>query len=402
MTAPPSKNIAIVGTGPAALMAASVIAADGHKVFVFEKNKGPGRKLLIAGGSGLNISNLLPLAEFAAQYTGEGIDWQRLLLQFSPSDWLAFIAKFSLETFEGTSGRYFVREMKASGLLRAWLTDLERKGVEFHYGHELQDFIKGDQEHITLQFTGGQSVTVDAAVLALGGASWLAEDETLSWPRMFAAKGIAVTPFAAANCGYEVAWKKEFLAEAVNQPLKNAVLTSSAGAKKGDILITAYGLEGTPVYTCGRSEICHIDLKSDLSAAQIEQKLNAVRENFSPLRRAKKTLNLSPAALALLYHHAPEGALQTTAQLAQLLKNFPVTLLKPRPLSEAISSSGGIALAEVTADFELKKFPGIFAVGEMLDWSAPTGGFLIQACVSQGHAAARGLCCDSMTKNGNG
>ncbi len=402
-------------------MAASVVAAHGHHVTVFEKNKGPGRKLLIAGGSGLNISNSLPLAEFVAQYTGDGIDWQRLLLQFSPSAWLAFIHALSsrneqpsaarepgasvrtaLETFEGTSGRYFVREMKASGLLRAWLTDLEGKGVEFHYGHELKDFEKADQERITLYFTGGQAVTVDAAVLALGGASWLAENETLRWPQMFASKRIAVTPFAAANCGYEVAWKKEFIAEAANSPIKNAVFTSSAGSKKGDILITEYGLEGTPVYSCGRCEICYIDLKSDLSVAQIEQKLAAVRGNLSPLRRAKKALNLSPAALAMLYHHAPAGGLLTNLQLAELLKIFPVSLLRPRPLSEAISCSGGVALGCVTADFELKKFPGVFAVGEMLDWSAPTGGFLIQACVSQGHAAGSALCRDSVGFNRKG
>jgi uncharacterized flavoprotein (TIGR03862 family) len=392
VTAPPFKNIAIIGTGPAALMAASIIAADGRKVSVFEKNKGPGRKLLIAGGSGLNISNSLPLPEFVAQYTVDGIDWLHLLQQFSPSDWLAFIHHLKLETFEGTSGRYFVREMKASGLLRAWLADLESKGVAFHYGHELKEFTKADGERIVLQFADGQSVTVDAAVLALGGASWLAENETLGWPQTFAAKGIAVTPFTAANCGFEVDWKNEFLAEALNLPLKNAVFTSSAGSKKGDILITAYGLEGTPVYTYGRGETCYIDLKSDLNVAEIEQKLDAVRENLSPLRRAKKTLGLPPAALALLYHHAPEGGLQTNAQLAQLLKKFPVTLLRPRPLSEAISSAGGIALGEVTTDFELKKFPGVFTVGEMLDWSAPTGGFLIQACVSQGHAAGSAIC----------
>lgn len=370
-------------------MAASVIAAHGHKVSVFEKNKGAGRKLLIAGGSGLNISNSLPLKEFAAQYSGDAIDWQHLLQKFSPSDWLKFIHLFGLETFEGTSGRYFVREMKASGLLRAWLDDLESKDVEFRYGHELKDFTKADQERITLHFTGAQSVTVDAAVLALGGASWLGENEILAWPQIFTPKSISLTPFAAANCGYEVAWKKEFLAEAGDQPLKNAVFTSSAGSKKGDILITAYGLEGTPVYTFGRSETCYIDLKSDLTTEQLEQKLNSVRENLSPLRRAKKTLGLSPAALALLYHHSPEAGLQTNLQLAQLLKNFPVRLLRPRPLSEAISSAGGITLSEVTADFELKKFPGVFAVGEMLDWSAPTGGFLIQACVSQAFVAAK-------------
>lgn len=385
------KKIAIIGTGPAGLMAASVLASAGHQVTVFDKNTGPGRKLLIAGGSGLNITNALPLSEFAAQYSGDSIDWEKLLQNFSPRDWLAFIHNLQLETFEGTSGRYFVREMKASGLLRAWLADLKSKGAEFRFESELMDFSTVHDQQVELIFSSGDPMIVDAAILALGGASWLG-NEALHWPALLAGKGIALTPFASANCGFEVDWKKAFLEEAVQQPLKNAILRSSRGSKKGDILITAYGVEGTPVYTCGRAETCYLDLKTDLNEAQILQKLAAVHENLAPLRRAQKALSLTTVQQALLFHHAPAGGLQTNESLARLIKNFPLTLLRPRPLSEAISSSGGVALNEIDNGFVLKKFPQISAVGEMLDWSAPTGGFLIQACVSQGHTAATEIC----------
>ncbi|MBS0617915.1 MAG: TIGR03862 family flavoprotein [Spirochaetes bacterium] len=387
-----TKDVAIIGSGPAALMAASTLATHGHHVHLFEKNSGAARKLLIAGASGLNISNTLPLEIFFTKYEGSGIDWLRLLQQFSPGDWLDFVARLGLETFVGTSGRYFVREMKAAGLVRAWLADLESKAVELHYSAELIDFDLADESQIALHFADGKSTPCSAVILALGGASSLATNDRLQWPQLLAKKGVQINSFAPANCGFEVRWKKEFLSEATRQPLKNVSFTSSAGSAKGDILITEYGVEGTPIYTYGRAEVCRIDLKSDLSAEQILKKIEAVRENLSPLRRATKALHLTPIMQALIYHHAPPGGCSTNQNLARLLKNFPIELLQRRPLSEAISSSGGVSLAEVTPHFELKKFPGIFAVGEMLDWSAPTGGFLIQACVSQGFVAAKTIC----------
>jgi len=386
------ENVAIIGTGPAALMAASTLTTHGHRVQIFEKNSGAARKLLIAGASGLNISNALPLEKFSTRYEGIGVDWLQLLQQFSPTDWLDFVASLGLETFKGTSGRYFVREMKAAGLVRAWLTDLESKGVTLYYSAELSDFSLADNSQIALNFGASKSATFAAVVLALGGASSLAASDRLQWPQLLAQKGVQVNPFAPANCGFDVQWKKEFLSEAARQPLKNVIFTSRAGSAKGDILITEYGVEGTPIYTYGRAETCHIDLKSDLSEEQIIKKLAAVRENFSPLRRATKALHLSPIVQALVFHHAPPGGCSTHQNLARLLKNFPVELLQRRPLSEAISSSGGVSLAEITPHFELKKFPGVFAIGEMLDWSAPTGGFLIQACVSQGFVAAKAIC----------
>ena len=385
------RAIGIVGSGPAGLMAASVLASHGLTVTVFEKNRGPGRKLLIAGASGLNITNSLSEEDFAAQYEGSGIDWRKLLRDFSPTDWLAFIHRLGLETFLGTSGRYFVREMKASGLLRRWIDDLREKKVRFQYGTEWTGLTPQPDGRYLLSFADGSQHEFGAVLLALGGASWLDINDTPQWPAILTARGIHTVPFAAANCGFDVDWKPEFLREAAQQPLKNVVLSSPAGNRKGDILITEYGVEGTPVYACGRTGTSYLDLKADLSEKDIQDRLDGVRENLAPLRRAQRALKIGVAAQALLYHHAPADALGSNAALAHCLKHFPLVLLRPRPLSEAISSTGGIALDEINADFSLKKTPGVYAVGEMLDWSAPTGGFLIQACVSQGYAAAQAI-----------
>lgn len=391
MTLGRTKRLAVIGTGPAGLMAASLLAGGGCEVHVFEKNKGAGRKLLIAGGSGLNISNSLPLREFAQQYEGAGIDWPKLLQAFSPEDWLAFIHRLGLETFEGTSGRYFVREMKASGLLRAWLTALENERVVFHYEAELQKLARNRDGTLNIEFSAGMQGSFDAVVLSLGGASWLAAGDELRWPKILAQSGLRLTPFRAANCGFEVKWKPEFLAEAEQQPLKNVYFSSTRGGKKGDLLVTGYGIEGTPIYTCGETGRCSMDLKPDLSETQLVERLSRAKENLSPIRRIKQTLNLSPVALALLYHEAPAELPAANAPLAQLLKKFPLELGYARPLSESISSAGGLALAEIDENFQLRQLTGVYAVGEMLDWSAPTGGFLIQACVSQGCMAARAI-----------
>jgi uncharacterized flavoprotein (TIGR03862 family) len=391
MTRGRRKKIAIIGTGPAGLMVASFLAGSDCAVHVFEKNKGAGRKLLIAGGSGLNISNLLPLLKFAQQYEGAGIDWPRLLQAFSPADWLGFIHRLGLETFEGTSGRYFVREMKASGLLRAWLTTLESQGVIFHYDAEWQGLARNEDGTLNIEFSAGMKGSFDAVVLAMGGASWLATGDELRWPKILAELGLKLTPFRAANCGFEVKWKPEFLAEAKQQPLKNVFFSSTRGGKKGDLLVTGYGIEGTPIYACGETGPCSIDLKPDLTEMQLIERLSSAKENLSPMRRMKQTLNLSPVALALLYHHAPGKLPSDMTLLVKMIKAFPLELGPPRPLSEAISSAGGLALTEIDEDFQLRRLPGVYAVGEMLDWSAPTGGFLIQACVSQGCVAARAI-----------
>lgn len=379
--------VLVVGSGPAGLMAATVLSANAVPVFLCEKQKALGRKLLIAGGSGLNIASALPHSEMLQSYEGAGIDWQRLFERFSVDAWLRFIESLGLKTFKGTSDRYFVEEMKAANLLKRWVDLLEKQGVQLKSGCDLVAISLEADGQIAANFADGAPLRASAAILALGGGSWLPQAESAEWPKLFAGTGVQLEPFTSANCGFSVTWKKEFVAEIGRQALKNIVLQTPRGSRKGDVMVTDYGVEGTPIYAVGEAGECFLDLKPDLSPAAIRERLAAARENLSPLRRAVKQLQLDPVRAALLFHHAPSAALASVEGIAEIIKKFPVRLLEPRPLAEAISSRGGIALSEIDKNFMMQKMPGVFAAGEMLDWHAPTGGFLIQACVAQGYAA---------------
>lgn len=377
-----AKKVAVFGSGPGGLMAATRLQLGGAQVHVFEKRPSYGRKLLIAGSSGLNISHEARLAEFASHYQGLSPEfWRSLLQHFGPKDWIEFIEGLGFETFLGTSDRYFVREMKASNFLKAWIEYLRGRGVEF-YPH---------QEWSTRSQLDG----FDGGAFFLGGGSW--EDETPRWLEAFPRElGIQTKPFYPTNVGYEVEWSPEFLAEAEGKPLKNVVLKTALGEKAGELVVTRYGLEGTPIYFYGQVGTVWLDLKPGLTLSEVQRKLESVRENLAPIRRVKKVLQLSEASLALLFHHAPPEVKSDLAQLVQWIKAFPVELIRPRPLAEAISSGGGVDLNEVSTEpgceLMLKKLPGWFCGGEMLDWTAPTGGFLIQGCVSQGALVGDNLC----------
>jgi uncharacterized flavoprotein (TIGR03862 family) len=382
-------KIAIVGSGPAGLMAATSLlrasnAASRFEIHLFEKRAGLGRKLLIAGSSGLNISHGLRPGEFASHYEGFSRGyWQTLFESYGQAEWVRFIEKdLGLETFLGTSNRYFVREMKASGLLKCWTEYLRHRGVHLHANSELVDFAS-DTAGITLKFKPLDTSKIFAKVIfALGGASW--ETETPAWAKLFADKEVEITPFTPSNVGYEVDWNEKFLAESEGKPLKKIELETSRGKKLGELVVTKYGLEGTPIYFCGIPGPAFLDLKPDLSAAEIFEKLSSIKENFSPVRRVKHYLALSEAAESLIFHHTATETKNDLAKLIAQIKRFPLRLKNPRPLSESISSRGGIALPAVDKNLQLIKFPNAYCIGEMLDWDAPTGGFLIQAAVSQG------------------
>lgn len=387
-----SLSVAIVGTGPAALMAADVLSSSTHRVSIFEKRKSLGRKLLIAGSSGLNITNDLPVEEFARHYSGPPELWQHALKGFTPQDWIQFIEKLGSPTFKGTSGRYFVEDMKASGVLKKWKSRLDERGVQFYFDSECVDFeVLSESKKISLTFQNGKNDRFDAIFFALGGGSYETKEDPLRWPEVFKRKGIAFEKFTPSNVGLKVDWSKEFLKEAEGKPLKNILLTSKKGSRRGELVITSYGIEGTPVYFVGQEGNVQIDLKPDLSLEQLISKCRAVRENLSPMRRVKKQLNLSDAALALLFHEADHDSKNAIETLCRMIKSFPITLTGKQPLAEAISSAGGLSLNEIDSSFMFKRFPGVFAGGEMLDWDAPTGGFLIQGCISQGKAIGNSI-----------
>jgi uncharacterized flavoprotein (TIGR03862 family) len=384
--------VVIVGTGPAGLMAAHAVAARGHRVVILEKRKGSGRKLLVAGSSGLNITYDAPLREFVKNYSAPSGRMEAVLQAFSPDSWLKFIASLGVGTFKGTSRRYFVDGMKASVLLRSWCAAIEQMGGSFLHQRELTDFhTDPGTGAVCLKLGNGEEVLGKAACLTLGGGSWEKEEKPLRWPEIFRRKGLGIRDFQASNCGFQVEWPPALLKEAEGQAVKNVILRSSRGSRSGELVITRYGIEGTPVYFAGEVGTVHLDLKPDLTAESIRAKLLSSKENLSPVRRVKKNLNLSDAALALIFHLTPKAILGDLELLIHRLKEFPLELKARQPLEEAISSSGGVAWQELTDSFMLKKHPGIFLAGEMIDWDAPTGGFLIQGCVSQGYAAGQGL-----------
>ncbi len=387
-----TKTVAIVGSGPAALMAADRLAhTPGYTVTILEKRPGPARKLFIAGSSGLNITNVLPLETFVEHYHG-GDEWSQWLREFPPQAWLDFIEQqLGIKTFAGTSGRYFVENMKSLGLVRAWRKRLTAAGVTWRFGCECLDFALTTEGRVRLALAEQPPLVFDAVVLALGGGSYEPDETPLRWPRMFLDKSIGFRDFVPANVGFRVAWSPAFLTEAEGKPLKNICLTSTRGSRRGDLVITAYGIEGTPVYFVGVPQVVTLDLKPDLTTMQIIDKLQAVRENLAPLRRAKKQLRLSQAATALLFYQAPPTSLREVAALAACIKALPLELLGPQPIAEAISTAGGVHISELDEQLMLRKAPGVFAAGEMLDWDAPTGGFLIQGCVTQGFRAAGGV-----------
>lgn len=380
-------RVGIVGTGPSGLMAAYVLAAAGLKVTVFEKRKSAGRKLLIAGASGLNISYDCEPDIMPEQYVGNPDFFKKIFAEFSRENWLAFIHQLGLETFKGTSRRYFVREMKAANLLRAWQASLKELGVEFQFGKELVDFQASPADRsVTLVFQTGETAQFAAAGFFLGGGSWEPEEKPLRWPKVFIEKKLAFQAFEPSNTGFEVAWPEALLKEAEGKPLKNITLTTGRGTKKGELMITNYGLEGTPIYAIGQAGQVYLDLKPDLTAPDILAKLNsAKRENLAPIRLISKYLNLCEASLALLFHLSTPAHKKDLSQMVALIKKFPIRLNDKRPLDESISSSGGLDWAALTPELMLRNYPGVFAGGEMLNWDTTTGGFLIQACVSQGH-----------------
>lgn len=384
-------KLAVVGSGPSALMFADCLTVAGVDVSIFEKRKGAAWKLYVAGSSGLNITNSLSLTKFAERYSEPSEFWKNCLNNFGPQDWIQFIEKnLKLGTFLGTSGRYFVETMHAAKLVKNWRRRLESSGVKFHFDHECVDFSQ-DASGIELKFRDQASQNFDAVCFALGGASWEAQENPLRWPSMFTNKGIAFSPFSPSNTGYEVAWTPAFLKEAEGKPIKNIKFSSSRGELRGDLIVTSYGLEGTPVYTLGEVGQVFVDLKPDLSEEELLKKLKSIRENLSPIRRVYKMLNLSVAAKALIFYFAGDENLESLESIVKVIKTFPLKLLQERPLTESISSKGGILWSELDDSLMLKKQKNIYCIGEMLNWDAPTGGFLIQGCVSLGVWCAQKL-----------
>jgi len=394
------KNIAIIGAGPAGLMAAETLASAGHCVTLYDRMPSPGRKFLMAGRGGLNLTHSEPLDLFISRY-GKAADWLAPSIRaFPPEALRAWCEGLGEETFIGSSGRVFPRSMKAAPLLRAWLRRLEGLGVKYAAQHT---WLGCDGDALVFYAHGEmRQVRPDATLLALGGASWPRLGSDGGWTKILSQWGVALAPLAPANCGFIVPWSEHFSSRFAGTPLKPVMLTHNGHSRQGEAMITAQGLEGGVVYALSGNlrdsiaahgtAILQLDLRPDMTLDALTQKLRAPRGSKS-LSSFLRNARFSPAAIALLREvRAPEQLAQLTPDsLAAILKALPVTLTAPAAIVRAISSAGGIRRDALDDDFMLLKKPGIFAAGEMLDWEAPTGGYLLQGCFSTSVAAAQGM-----------
>ncbi len=374
----------IVGTGPAALTCATYLTKAGFPPLLIEARPSAGWKLLVAGSSGLNVSYECPEEELAAHYSARSQEMSEMLARFTRAHWLSLLKELGEETYAGSSRRWFLKNKTAAQLLKSWTESLEKAGAEFVYGEELKEI---SRDPLTFTFASGRVEKPAAALLALGGGSW--EKELPLWPTMLENLGLEVKPLKPANAGFSIPATPAFFAVAEGKPVKGVVLSTRKGERQGELMITRYGLEGTPIYAVGIPGPATFDLKPDLPFEKLAQRIAQGRGSVT--QRVENSAKLSEGALLLLRAFAPESAWATPASIAMAIKGLEIRLLEPRPLNESISARGGLSWNELSENLELKKIPGLFAAGEMVDWDAPTGGFLIQGSVSMGFVAACGM-----------
>jgi hypothetical protein len=389
------SDVLVVGGGPAGLRAAELTSTAGLRTVLADHKPSVGRKFLVAGRGGLNLTHSEPIENFTARYGDSTDRWKSLLADFSPDDLRAWSEGLGIETFVGTSGRVFPQSKQAAPLLRRWIERLRKQGVSFQARHDFMGFSRTKDGEWDVAFGtahGTKTLRTRALILGLGGASWPQTGSDGGWVELFAKAGIAVTPLAPANCGYEVDWPAEFLAKAEGLPLKNITVRAGGESVAGELLITKYGLEGGALYQMGRilrtmeRPQIEIDLKPAFTAEQLAGKIRHA-QGVHLLDQATRAWRLSKAAAALLDLRAPFAS---ATELAALAKAYPLILRGPRPIAEAISSAGGVSWDELDDRLMLKRFPGVFCAGEMIDWDAPTGGYLIQGCFCTATRAARG------------
>lgn len=395
-----AREVVVVGSGPAGLMAAEVIAAAGHRVTVVDRMPTFGRKLMMAGRGGLNLTHSEGRERFLPRYGAAEARLTPAIDAFPPKALRAWARDLGEETFTGTSGRIFPCSFKASPLLRGWLARLDGLGVVRRTRLTWMGFAPGGLAFVDA--TGGREViAADAVVLALGGASWPRLGSDGQWTAILAGEGIDIAPLRPTNCGFTVGWTEVFRTRFEGHPLKRVAIRFGELVSAGEAMITNDGLEGGAIYALsgalreaiearGPVEIL-IDLKPGISAEEIEAAMNRGRKGDSLANLLRKAAGLPPQGVGLM-REATGGPLPADhGELARLIKALPVRVTAARPLERAISSAGGIRFDEVDGHFMLKKKPGVFVAGEMLDWEAPTGGYLLQACFSTGRAAGRGV-----------
>jgi len=401
---PASKhNVAIIGAGPAGLMAAEVLAQGGAGVTVYDAMPSAGRKLLMAGRGGLNLTHSEPLPEFMKRYGVAPSQLAAAIAAFPPDALREWSDALGQPTFVGSSGRIFPKAFKASPLLRAWLRRLDSTGVRFAMRHRWTGW--DEKGRLLLQTPDGQqAVDASATVLALGGASWPRLGSDGGWAETLTAKDVMISPLQPANCGFTVAWSEIFRDRFEGQPLKGVALSFGSHIARGEAVITRTGIEGGAIYAlssalrdaitdAGQATLT-VALRPDAEINELVVRLSAPKGKQSFSNWLRKAAHLSPVAIGLLQEAAIASGVSlsslSSSSLAGLINAVPIRLTGVVPIARAISTAGGISFEEVDADYMIRRLPGIFAAGEMLDWEAPTGGYLLQASFATGTAAGRG------------
>ncbi|WP_313243808.1 TIGR03862 family flavoprotein [Stenotrophomonas rhizophila] len=403
-TAP--RRVAIIGGGPAGLMAAETVRAAGHQVDVYEAKGSPGRKFLIAGKGGLNLTHSDAHEVFVARYRERASEVGAWLADFDGPALRDWALGFGVETYVGSSGRVFPVDRKAAPLLRGWVRRLKEQGVRLHVQHRWTGW--ADDGALRFETPEGEvTVQADAVVLAMGGGSWPQLGSDAAWVAPLAARGIDMAPLQSANCGFDVDWTAYFRDRQAGAPLKPLVahwvaLDGQPRTLQGECVISADGIEGSLIYamaadlrdTLARdgAVTLHLDLLPGQTEAQLLDKLQRPRQGRSFGEHLRRQLGLGGVKSALLFEVLGKDAGQLPAdRIAAALKRLPLSLLRPRPMAEVISTAGGVRLEALDAQLMLRQMPGTFCAGEMLDWEAPTGGYLLTACFASGLRAGRGV-----------
>jgi uncharacterized flavoprotein (TIGR03862 family) len=403
-----SFRVAVIGGGPAGLIAAQTLAQGGAQVDVYDAMASVGRKFLLAGRSGMNITHAEPYADFVTRYGASAQALRPMLDAFGPQDVRDFVQGLGLETFVGTSGRVFPTDMKAAPLLRAWLHQLRESGIRFHMRHRWLGW-QDDALRFAAPDDAGVAgarevlVTPDAVVLALGGGSWARLGSNGAWLPLLASRGVEVAPLAPANCGFDVAWSEHFSGRHAGEPLMTvAVIARDAQGqemrRQGQFVVTQSGVEGSLIYALSaplRDQIAAeghttiwLDLMPDWTPQRVLDEVSRPRGARSMASHLQSRLGIKGVKAGLLRECLSKEQFNDEAQLAAAIKRLPVRLLRPRPIDEAISTAGGVRWDALQGAM-LKALPGVFVAGEMVDWEAPTGGYLLTACFAGGVAAAR-------------
>jgi hypothetical protein len=395
-----TPDVLIVGAGPAGLIAAEKLSGQGHRVVIHDRMPSPARKFLLAGRGGLNLTHSEPMEAFFDRYGKAAERLAPMLDAFPPSALRAWCEGLGQETFVGTSGRIFPKAMKASPLLRAWLGRLAAQSVVLKPRSRWLGFDNAGGSRFASP-DGETCVRPRATLLAMGGASWPGLGSDGGWVQPLVEKGVAVQPLTPANVGFSIAWSDFFRTRFAGEPLKRIEFSIDGRFIFGEAIVTLEGIEGGGLYALGpviREALAlagaariTLDLRPDVSALALAARLKSPRgkESFSNILR--KRCGLSPVAAALLREAHPAPSTLPATELAELIKAVPLTITGVRPIDRAISSAGGVRWSEIAEDMMLKRLPGVFVAGEMIDWEAPTGGYLLQACFATGVAAAEGI-----------